>query len=57
MRLEKLATSVASDIMRSIAGLPRKIPIQTIASLYSNSPAKMADANFYGLYFDRPSVM
>src|SRR5688572_3064900 len=53
----KLMLPVASDIIRSIAGLPSKIPIQIIASLYSNSPAKIADANFHGLYLDKPKVM
>ena len=43
--------------MRSKNGLPKNTPTNTMISLYKNSPANMAVANFHGLYFARPSVM
>src|ERR671921_618499 len=43
--------------MRSKNGLPKNTPTNTMISLYKNSPANIAVANFHGLYFARPSVM
>ena len=43
--------------MRSKNGLPKNTPTNTMISLYKNSPANMAAANFHGLYFAMPSVM
>ncbi len=43
--------------MRSKNGLPKDTPTNTMISLYKNSPANIAVANFHGLYFARPNVM
>ena len=43
--------------MRSKNGLPRNTLTNIMISLYKNSPANIAVANFHGLYFARPSVM
>lgn len=36
--------------MRSKNGLPKNTPTNTMISLYKNSPANIAVANFHGLY-------
>src|SRR5215467_1902214 len=52
-----LSVFVNSEITRWTNGLPKSTPIHTMDSLYKNSPANTATANFHGLYLVRPNVM
>src|SRR6188472_1718339 len=46
---------VLLEMMFSINGLPSTAAPQTIPSFNRNLPAKIAVANFHGLYFARPN--